>query len=403
MRRSKILALTFFVLCAVFLMQSKVSPHAMQATTVYAAQTPPASACQFPNQPASSPEQTAWQIFVAATCPTGSGSQYPYIAWETWPEQQQVYPPGGLAAAAKPEAAPTEHHFFKSELAAIVAARKRGAKLALPLTPNEGCNSQTTSGRTICEEVRINPIMANWIWAGNLQTRPGQANAAANYVDIEMPPPSVEIKADWIQLPSCSNPPQHVHIEQVGSTCYALAGMHLISKLLNQWIWATFEAQNLTTNPLRCRVLGCNDPYGSVPATNKGGPSGDTNLSPSLNSLMQAANLAPEWYYYRLDGAQTTFLDNIGNITLLGNSIIEADNAGVPLNQASCITCHAVSAIKSNGTDGITLLTSNPVGVPVALPDDTWIRRDFLWSMSIACPNAGLGRSCASTAGAKPK
>jgi hypothetical protein len=106
--------------------------------------------------------------------------------------------------------------------------------------------------------------------------------------------------------------------------------------------------------------------------------------------MMTAANLAPEWYNYRLDGAQTGFFSP----KLLGNSIIEAENAGVPLTQSSCITCHAVSSVKSDGTDGITLLTTNPVGAPAPLPSSAWIRRDFLWSLSMACPNSPF-QTCA--------
>ncbi len=405
MRHRSILAFALSTLCTGLFFQASTATNPLAISPVYAATTASdasSSACQFPMQAASSPEQTAWQIFTAATCPVNK-AQYPYVVWETWNEQHQVYPASGGTAKALTAATATNRQFFKSALAQIIEARKHGGKVNALMAPTQGCTVSTTTKRTICEEVRINPIMVNWLQAGNLTTRKGQTIAAQQYADIEMPPPSVEIKADWIQLPSCTNPPQGVHIEQVGSTCYELAGMHLISKLLNQWIWATFEAQNLTSNPMRCRVLGCNDSWGSLPATSKGGPGGITQLTGALQALMQQANLAPEWQNYRLDGAQINFLDGTGNITLLGNSIIEAENAGVPLNQASCISCHAVSSVKSNGTDGITLLTSNPVGVPVALPDDTWIRRDFLWSASLACPGSPFQTCAPASPTPKPK
>ncbi|MBV9307740.1 MAG: hypothetical protein JOZ45_16455 [Acidobacteriaceae bacterium] len=70
---------------------------------------------------------------------------------------------------------------------------------------------------------------------------------------------------------------------------------------------------------------------------------------------------------------------------MLGNSIIEGENAGVPLKESSCISCHAVSSIKSDGTDGINLIsTVNPVGPPDPLPSPDWIRRDFVWSLFLA-------------------
>ena len=58
--------------------------------------------------------------------------------------------------------------------------------------------------------------------------------------------------------------------------------------------------------------------------------------------------------------------------------------------QASCISCHAVSSIESNGTDGINILaalSTPPVGEPAPLPSSAWIRRDFVWSLGEACPN----------------
>jgi len=173
----------------------------------------------------------------------------------------------------------------------------------------------------------------------------------------------------------------------INGNCFALAGMHLISKLLDKWIWATFEPQNPITNPNRCKVLGCSDKFGSKPAKSNGL---NTQLTKNLAQLMDAANLAPEWRNYRLDGVQTDFTQP----TLLGSSIIEEANAGVPLTQSSCISCHAVSSVKDDGTDGITLLKSNPVGKPERLPSKAWIRRDFVWSLSMACPNS-LFQTCA--------
>jgi hypothetical protein len=132
----------------------------------------------------------------------------------------------------------------------------------------------------------------------------------------------------------------------------------------------------------RCVVLGCQDPCGSNPARSNGA---DTQLTARLASLMTRANLTPESSNYRLDGVQIYFVDANGKFTLLGNSVIEGENAGVPLNQSSCITCHRFSSINQDRTDGITLLTSSPVGKPVPLPSKSRIRRDFVWSLGDAC------------------
>jgi len=127
-------------------------------------------------------------------------------------------------------------------------------------------------------------------------------------------------------------------------------------------------------------VLGCDDRFGSQPARSNGST---TSLTSELKTLMDAANLAPEWYNYRLDAVQTDFF----RPKLLGSSIIEGENVGMPLTQASCISCHAVSSVRNDGFEGINLLTTNPVGFPQPLPSKAWIRRDFVWSLGLACPN----------------
>jgi hypothetical protein len=392
------LALTGLILIGVGMISlparnGKTPPLIAPALAAAAPQMPPLGPCVPPFQMTGSAEETAWRIWVAATCPINS-NQYPYVVWENWIEQLQMYPAGGQGLAR--EAAP--HQLHGSPLAQVIEARKAG-KQVLQLAPNQQCGKPQNPppnqpNLILCEEVRLDGSAQDYISANGLWNRPGQTKFAQAGGPFQFPWPSVEIKADWIQLSTCSNPPQGIHVEKIGSTCYALAGMHLISKLLNNWLWATFEPQNSSTNPFRCQVLGCNDPWGSNPAMTHGA---DTQLTAALAQLMKQANLAPEWQNYRLDGVQTEFVDSSGKPTLLGNSIIEGENAGVPLTQASCITCHDVSSIKTDGTDGITLLTSNPVGNPAPLPDNTWLRRDFVWSLALACPQ-GI-QNCSSSLG----
>lgn len=360
--------------------------------------------CAAPNRIMSSIEETAWRLWIAATCPVNQ-NQYPYVVWENWIEQDQLYPLDPNSGLKLPNAGtsqttrPTLHAspltlVKNPNLGSIVPGLLGGA--------DQNCNKAATPpdnqpNLVICEEVREGGATEDYIAGTNMWNRGGQQKLAAARADIEFPAASVEIKADWIQLSSigidCNNLPpgftQSIHVEMIHGNCFALAGMHFISKLLKQWIWATFEPQNPITNPARCKVLGCEDAFGSVPARTHGA---NTQLSRRLEKLMDAANLAPEWKNYRLDGVQIFFTEN-WKPTLLGNSIIEGENAGVPLNESSCITCHALSSVKSDGTDGITLLNSNPVGRPDPLPSRDWIRRDFVWSLFEACPGVSF-RAC---------
>ena len=355
--------------------------------------------CAAPNEIAASFEETAWQIWVAATCPVNR-DQYPFVVWENWIEQARLYPTDPSNGLKVPNSgAPTATHILHHS--PLTVARNPELVVLVPGllgAPDTNCNKAKVppkgqEGLVICEEVRVNGAAEDYIAGTNLWNRNSQAQAAANGDDIEFPRPAVEVKVDWTMLDSigldCDNLPQEfalhpVHIETIHGHCFAMTGMHVMSKLIDKWIWATFEPQNAITNPNRCRELGCYDPFGSRPARSNGG---DTKLSHKLEQLVDAGNLAPEWRNYRLDGVQTDYFSP----ELLSNSVIEGENAGLPINRLSCTTCHDLSSVKSDGTDGITLLqalSADPIGFPQPLPSKAWIRRDFVWSLLLACPGA---------------
>lgn len=336
--------------------------------------------CDFPTEVnTAEPSETAWQLFVAATC-TVNKDKYPYVVWETWLEQSQVYTASGQTLALAEGERP---RFHVSPLALIMQQKQ---KTQAPLQPDitvqvasQDCNTLTWSGRTICEEARLNPATVTYVTTNQLTTHSGQIAFVTAGKKFDFTRPSIEIKADWIKLPSCDSPPQGVHIETINNVCYALGGVHLISKLANKWVWATFEPQNATTNPQRCKVLGCRDAYGSNPETSSGA---NTQLTQALTILMSAAQLQPEWKNYRLDGVQVDFTKG-GKNTLLGNSIIEGDNAGTPtqMRKSSCITCHHRSAIDKNGNPALPVKFK--AGPPKAYPTGV-VSRDFVWSLWLA-------------------
>lgn len=349
--------------------------------------------CTFPTVSAATPEQTAWQIFVAANCPSNASK----VVWEDWVEQLQLYPASADKALLSTKAPPRLHG---SPLAQIRAHqlhlrdRALGAHLTSPCPVMQGPPPNVVASATICEETRLNPEARAFVLNNSYQTRPGQTSAAQKGVDIEFPTPAIEIKVDWIPssdfVPqfSCSQPPPGVHTEVIDGVCYAMAGLHISSKLVKNWLWATFEPQSMLTNPLRCVTFGpCNDPWGSSPSTSSGGANGFTQQTSDLAALMKQANLSSEFMNYRLDGVQLDFTSPDGKATILGNSIIEGENVGLTRNQASCITCHSESSIKNDGTDkGATFDTR--VGPQYKVPPG-WIARDFVWSMGIACPPGG--------------
>ncbi len=384
MKRFIVACAAFAVVIAATTSLQSVLKHGHSAVALAATSSP----CAFPTTATGSPEQTAWLLFIAANCQANQKQ----VVWETWVEQTQLYAPPSSTQLTSPKNKRRRLHGSP-----LAAAQQRVRKHLHPqlFAPNTGCN--TMNGRppnvvnaTICEEVHIDPVAAGLITTNGYEHRSAQAAAARKGVDIEFPAPAVEVKVDWIPATdfatpfTCANPPAGIHVESIDGVCYAMAGMHIISKLDKNWIWATFEPQSMLTNPLRCITFGsCNDSFGSLPAKSSGGQAGFTKPTQELAALMALAHLAPEFSNYRLDGAQVAFTTPSGTPTYLGNSVIEGENVGMRHNQASCITCHSYSSIKTDGTDGITLLPAAPVGPQYQVPVG-WIGRDFVWSLLLA-------------------
>ncbi len=132
-----------------------------------------------------------------------------------------------------------------------------------------------------------------------------------------------------------------MYTETINGTCYALVGVHITSKTMLNWLWATFEPNSNVTNPNRCdpKLYGaCLDRWG----TTSGQPYGKgqtAQQSPELREAMAEAQLNPAFNNYFLTGVQTEFVDPYGKPTQLGNSFVEY-NQGVGPGKSSCITCH---------------------------------------------------------------
>lgn len=161
-----------------------------------------------------------------------------------------------------------------------------------------------------------------------------------------------------------------------------LLGIHISSKDIPNWTWATFEHVD---NPGRCDYTGCNDSFGyrSPDAVGEGLADNYTRpkqqsdelidpqmvflhgevyddgpIRPALDDLLAAAGIGggealedrpsigdPAWRSYRLKGSQTNFVDAMGRPTLLGNSVTE----GGFMASSSCMTCHARASVDDSG------------------------------------------------------
>ena len=165
------------------------------------------------------------------------------------------------------------------------------------------------------------------------------------------PPPSIEVKANWIVIDEKDKPRFHWNYNEAGQLL-GLVATHIISKDLPNWFWCTFEHVD---NPGRGDFIGIHDSFGVDPThtpsqTDKVGATyPPETMKEALLKLFEEYGYRGEWAdeykNYRLKGSQVDFTDGPGRSLLLGNSVTES--GFVP--SASCITCHARAAVNAGG------------------------------------------------------
>ncbi len=170
----------------------------------------------------------------------------------------------------------------------------------------------------------------------------GQQSALADpKFTFNFPKDAVEIKASWRILQPAEDGSRYwtaigvyrdnhrqIHMARIG-----LTGLHIISKVLPNWFWTTFEQVDNATATYKYRLGEKGDAVG--PNANY-----DTSLDP-VNKLWQQALAGTKWQYYALMGTQTQFVSASQQTTLLGSTQMETYFQP----NSSCISCHKLSSI----------------------------------------------------------
>jgi hypothetical protein len=338
--------------------QKSTAAHQQPAVNVSA---PPASEDAFYGP---SFDSLAWALFLEAMAPTANG----FLTVETWSEQCQLNPNAiGCPSAASVAAAAKAGGEGKVRLVhgSPVAEKMAGSDCSvMRTTPLGGYPppSNLTRSAMFCEEVMVSPPEAAFLKRSGLTTLIGQqtyGNAHGMAIDfpgtgmneIRRNLDSVEVKLDWAPATSfsnptfaCPDPTNHLYTETINGACYALVGIHITSKSMIRWLWATFEPNSDITNPNRCdpKLYGaCLDSWGTT-SSQPYGKGQTAQQSPELHQAVAATHLNPAFNNYFLTGVQAEFVSS-GKPTLLGNSFVEF-NQGVPPGKSSCITCHQYAA-----------------------------------------------------------
>jgi hypothetical protein len=368
-----------------------------------------AAAAQSNQNPAlNAPDQVAWTLFIQANTRAGGSNS----TFETWASDTGTFAPNPVFPAA-----PTPPSLRQPILPVIARQSAQAAGKLVPALP-------PGAAQGAMEESRRNKSAFDFIVQNNLFKVSGLQAAFGK--TLVFPGDAIEIKANWMpvgNIPAFTNNqvtlaqvPQlyHVNADSSGAQ-YALVAMHVISKLVPNWTWATFEHR---LNPGRCDILGCKDSFGAQTAlvppngTNQGYP--DCTKTPALTAMLASADIDPVYTNYCLKGSQTDPVDSNGLDVRLGNSVTE--NGFV--DTASCMTCHSRANFDQTGmaTSGAGFLGGvGPLG-PI-LPEWYWsggqppvfqgqpglsriaTSADFVWSIPFCAyddtQNPPAGSSCA--------
>lgn len=285
----------------------------------------PAQTTQNPAMNAS--DQLSWQFFIAVNTSAGGNN----ATFETWASDTDTFkvnpqfPTGPTPSVLHPPVVATAGRSILQRL-----GRKFPA-----IAPGPG----------VLEETRRNRAAFDFIVQNNLYNISGLRAAFGK--PLSFPVDAIEIKANWVDLSTVSDPTlYHVNTGADGKQ-YALVAMHIISKEVPNFTWATFEHR---LNSGRCDIIGCKDTFGAQPAVvppnsiaDQGYP--DCAQTPVLGTMIATANWDPAFANYCLKGSQVDFIDNTGLDVRLGNSVTEHGF----VDQASCMTCHSRAAFDASG------------------------------------------------------
>jgi hypothetical protein len=357
-----------------------------------------------PNPAINTPDEFSWQLFAIVNKSVPSLGNN--VVFETWASNEDTFQtnpvfPGTNAPRACAPAGVFVANAAPQPVTPVASPKILNVPALIALAPSgPGPRPLVTPGGS--EEVRRNQATFNFIYCNKLYSRAGLRVAFASGQPISFPLDSIEVKANWVPVGNRSADEFHINTASDGKR-YALVSMHIISKTIPNWTWATFEHES---NLGRCDFIGCHDNFGAIvkdvpPYPISGGAYSPCAKTEALKSLFAGADLPAFWQHYCLKGSQVDFVTATGIPTLLGNSVTEAGF----VNTSSCITCHSRAAFEATGkgTTSAGFLSSPipavcPTGDPCSpngAPNSSWfwnnpgqpnqlrtaLQADFIWSI----------------------
>jgi hypothetical protein len=323
-----------------------------------------------PNPALNVPDKLAWTLFIQVNTDAKTAGNNNAL-FETWASDGETFTPNPVWPATPSPMSLRPRALSLESRAARFPPGPPGR--LLPQAVPGGSDGQP-------EETRRNRPTFDFIVKNKLFIISGLKAAFAAGTPFSFPEDSIEVKANWVELGhlkgfngfsgSAADAAKLYHVNKASDGKeYALVAMHVISKLVPNWTWATFEHKD---NPGRCDVFGCRDAFGAqehvvapLSAIESQEHYGDCLKTPELKALMGTAKWDPAYVNYCLKGSQTDFTDATGLAVRVGNSVTE--NGFVA--QASCMTCHSRANFdavgKPNSGAGFDNVTGNASFGPV--------------------------------------
>jgi hypothetical protein len=229
-----------------------------------------------------------------------------------------------------------------SELA-LLSFHNFGSSVIKPqFSPGDGVFHNTGGfGETRLNRSTYEFVKRNCLWSKDGQQRYADAVLAAKKpTTITFPIDSIEAKAAWLDFDAQKIPQDRrktYYTAEYQGKKYGLTALHILTKDLPNWFWATFHHVDAPKNPYEGH-----DDYGRP-----------KELSGTI------------WENYVLGGTQIDFVTSTGSPTILSDHYVEFQ-----FQRSSCMTCHSTATIAPTGATGgpnqlMALCVLSPDVVPV--------------------------------------
>jgi hypothetical protein len=356
------------------------------------------------------PATSAWQIFVFVNWPEMAnnrgvadirrfiGDKGPTV-WESYKNVSEVYRPNGSRPApweVDDELPPDPiqpFHPTAKELAAIGPVDSNWIHFLSEPVMIDGQQVCDAASEIVHYDVRGDrayfDYVAHNLSGHELYNLQGQfaALADSNFT-FSFPSDAMEVKASWRMLPPGADASRYWtaigvyynknHVLQVARI--GLTGLHIISKALPNWFWATFEQVD---NPTAIyKWVNFQNKKGDAVGPN---PNYDAANTP-INQTWQQALTGTKWQYYALMDTQTEFVNATQQPILASNTQMETYFQA----NSSCMSCHKLASIGPKQNPRLQFFyPQNPyIGnvdfTAVAnqqYPGQTFREMDFVWSL----------------------